>query len=203
MTTTSRIRVMATLAACLVGVGLLAGCAASHSPKPAPSPSRTDSPRADPPTPTPTPTPTATPTPVTLTCDQVLTAQQLYDYNPNFGDDPGYKPAAGSLPAQAVQFGGVACGWLNQTSKSVLEASVATPTDDQLTQLGNAAVTSSHVVPTYGSPPLLGYFTISNGAGVAQVFTGKWWIVVSSKDFLEPGDAQPAMSAVLQNLPKG
>jgi len=150
-----------------------------------------------------TPTPTATPTPVTLTCDDLLSRQQLYDFNPNFGDDPGYKAADGTLSAKVVQEAGISCGWLNQTSKSVLEVAVATPTKDQLTQAMNAAVKDSNVVPTYGVPPqVTGYFTAASGSGIAEAFTGAWWVVVTSKDFLEPGDAQPVMAAVLQNLAK-
>jgi hypothetical protein len=204
MTTTLRFRVIASLGACLVGAGLLSGCAGNDAPKTTHSATRSSAPDTNGATSSATPTPTETPTPVNLTCDQLLTAQQLYDYNPNFGTDPGYKPAAGGPTATAVQYGGVSCGWLNQTSKSVLEVAVAMPTRDQLTQLTNAAVSGSHVVPTYGVPPTAtGYFNASAGGGVAQVFTGKWWVVASSKDFFEPGDAQPVMSAVLQNLPKG
>lgn len=206
MTSTPRIRVIASLAACLTGAMLLSGCAGTHAPGSTARPTASaaqQSPSAAPSI-TAAPTPTETPTPVTLTCQQLISAQQLYDYNPNFGADPGYKPAAGSKSATAVHDGGVACGWMNQTSKSVLEVAVATPTKDELTTAMNDAVQNSHVVPTYGVPPTVtGYFDASSGGGVAEAFTGKWWVVVSSKDFLEPGDAQPVMSVVLQNLPKG
>ncbi|MEO8907634.1 MAG: iron ABC transporter ATP-binding protein [Microbacteriaceae bacterium] len=153
---------------------------------------------------TPTPTPSDPPTPVTLTCDQVVTAQQLYDFNPNYGPDPGYKPTTGTNPAAAVAMKGLACGYLNQTSNAVIEVAVANPAASALSGLKDAAASSSNVVPTYGVPPSVeGYFTVSAGVGEAQVFSGGYWVILRSADFAEPGDPGPLVAAVLANLPKG
>lgn len=133
-----------------------------------------------------------------LTCDQILTPQQMYNYNPNFGDDPGYKPAAGSLAAKAVADKGVACAWLNQTSGVVIQISVAQPDAANLTAQENSAVTTSTAVPTYGVPQ--GYY--STARGEAQVFTGAYWItaVAPTTTFTEPGDPAQLIQNVQQNL---
>jgi hypothetical protein len=207
MAATTRLSRAARLTAAVVagslGLAMLAGCTgAPDSQKTSHSPSAAAT-HSSKPTPSSTPTPTETPTPVALTCDQIVSAQQLYDFNPNYGADPGYKPEDGGLTAKAVADAGVSCGFMNQTSRSVVEVAVATPTDSQLTALKNAAVTDSNVVPTYGAPPAVeGYFGVSGGAGQAQVFTGKYWVVVSSTDFAEPGDPQPLVASVLSNLPQ-
>ena len=137
-------------------------------------------------------------TPVTVTCDELVTPQQMYDFNPNFGDDPGYKPAAGSLAATAVADKGIACAWLNQTSGVVIQISVAKPDTANMTALEDAAVTSSTAVPTYGVPQ--GYF--STARGEAQVFTGPFWIaaVAPTNTFGEPGDPAQLLQYVQQNL---
>ncbi|WP_426623494.1 iron ABC transporter ATP-binding protein [Leifsonia sp. McL0607] len=150
---------------------------------------------------TPTPTPTLPPTPVALTCDQIVTADQLYAYNPNFSADPGYAPKAGSLEKQIADWKGVTCAWQNQTSGDVVQIAVAQPPADQLESLKNAAITAAQPVPTYGTPPQVeGYFKAGQ-PGQVQIFRGPYWIVAESTAFFEPGDAAPLMHSVLGNLP--
>ncbi|CAM5526148.1 iron ABC transporter ATP-binding protein [Leifsonia shinshuensis] len=152
-------------------------------------------------TPTPTPTATVPPTPVTLTCDQVLTADQVYAYNPNFSKDPGYAPTAGTLEKQVADWQGVTCAWKNQTSGDVVQIAIAMPPSDKLEGLKNTAITVAQPVPTYGTPPQVeGYFKPGT-AGQVQVFRGKYWVVAESTAFFEPGDAAPVMQSVLGNLP--
>lgn len=151
--------------------------------------------------PKPVATPSDPPTPVSLTCDQILSPDQLQAFNPDFAADPGYTPKTGSKAAQIASYKGVVCGFLDQTSNSVIEVAVAKPSAGQLTAQKNTAITRSHVVPTYGIPPKVeGYFTVSSGIGEVQVFTGGWWLVVSSQDFAEPGAPQPLVASVVQNL---
>lgn len=196
----------------------LAGCtpdAASPTVKPSGSPATSASPSAsagasdapsDDVTDTPTPTPTPTPKPegmaVSLDCDQVLTPDDMYAFNPNFGMAPDYKPAGGSAAETAAKYDGVACGWSNQTSGEVIAVSVAQPNDVLMTQLKDAAIAQSTPVPTYGTPPSLeGFFTNAGGQGEAQLFTGKYWVALNSSAFFEPGDAQSLAATVVSHLP--
>ena len=151
---------------------------------------------------TPTPKPSDPPTPVTLTCDQIVTADQLYAYNPNFGADPGYQPKDGSLEKKIADWKGATCAWQNQTSGDVIEVAIAQPPASELEGLKNAAVTAATPVPTYGVPPEVeGYFK-QGTAGQVQVFRGAYWIVADSTAFFEPGDAAPLMQDILANVPK-
>ena len=204
-TTTRRFSLVATLTLTgLAAAVALAGCAPSASP--APSASRTagganSAPATPPKTPLPVATPTAPTTPVGLTCDQVVTADQLYAYNPNFGVDPDYAAEGGSLEKKIVDWKGVSCGWLNQTSKEVIQIAVAKPPVDVMESLKNAAITDSKPVPTYGVPPQVeGYFKPGK-TGQVQIFRGPYWIVAESTTFFEPGDAAPLMQNVLGNVP--
>lgn len=197
----------------VASVTLLAGCAAAHpsastSPKPSTSTGSAtsgtkpgDAPGASA---TPSATPTPEPTPVTLSCDQLLTPQQLYSFNPNVGADPGYKPKSGSLVAKVAGRKGTACGWLNQTSNETVEFAIARPAASEVTDLKDAAISTSHAVPTYGVPPEVeGYFQPGDDAGVVQVFSRGYWIVGSSPTFLEPGDPAELVADILGNLPAG
>lgn len=187
----------------VIGCALtLSACAPSASP----AASASSSPTATAggvtsPTPTPTPTPTDPPTPVGLTCPQVLTPEQLYAFNPNYGVDPGYTPKDGSLEAKIADWKGSTCAWKNQSSGDVIEIAVAHPPASALEGLKNAAITTSNPVPTYGVPPQVeGYFK-SGTAGQVQVFRGPYWIVAESTAFFEPGDVAPIMQDVLANVP--
>ncbi|MGO4689253.1 iron ABC transporter ATP-binding protein [Glaciibacter sp. 2TAF33] len=182
----------------------LAGCSPAPSPAATSSaPAATDGATSDPEvTPTPTATPEAPNTPVTLDCDQVLSPDDVYAFNPNFGTAPAYKPEGGSVAETAVKYDGVACGWSNQTSGEVIAVSVAQPSETRLTQLKDKAIAQSSPVPTYGTPPAIdGFFSATSGTGTAQVFSGAYWVTLSSVAFFEPGDVQQLAAAVVSHLP--
>jgi hypothetical protein len=196
------------LATGTVAVVALTACASGSNPGSSPSaasPSSTpqstpDATQTQEPTATPTPTPTAAGTPVTLSCDQVLTLDDIYAFNPSYGTAPGFEPtiAAGET---AADYDGLNCGLLNQSSGGMIEVSVTQPNDVLLAQLKNEAINSSQIVPTYGTPPAVeGYFSVAGGPGVAQVFTPTYWITVGSTEFIEPGDAEALVSAAVSNL---
>lgn len=149
---------------------------------------------------TPTPTPTPSGDPVGLSCDEVLSPEDIYKFNPNFGTAPNYEPSG--VVASAASYGGVACGWLNQSSRALLEVSVATPADASLEDLKNQAALAGKAVPTYGTPPEVeAYFSKSGETGTVQVFTDDgYWVVVSSVVIFEPGDAQKLITMIRQNL---
>ena len=198
-----RLRVGLALATGALALVLLAGCtseaASTSTPSSSPNGVATEVPTESS---TPTPTPEAAGTPVTISCDQILTADDVYLFNPNVGTAPDYEPAAGSAAETAVSYDGVACGWLNQTSNEIIEISIAQPNDILMSDLKNKAVIESNAVPTYGTPPAVaGYFTNSSGPGQAQIFAGKYWVVADSVVFFEPGDAQQLIATVVSHLP--
>ncbi|HEU4757899.1 MAG TPA: iron ABC transporter ATP-binding protein [Agromyces sp.] len=183
---------------------LLAGCTlpgAGPSTSDGPAASGTDAPGGSE-APVPTPEPTEEPIPFEIACDALLTADQLYAFNPNVGADPGYQPSGGDIASLVEEDAGTACGYLNQTSGEIIEVGVATPTTAAGEARRNQAALSSKPVPTYGTPPdVEGYFTQAGGTGEAQVFHGPYWIVIQSPALFEPGDAQQLVSSVLANLP--
>jgi hypothetical protein len=184
-------------------VALLAGCApgpADATGTDAPSGAATAAASA---TATSEPTETAEPaTPFAIDCDALVTPDQLYAFNPNFGAAPDYEPTAASVVTAVEDDEGTACGYLNQTSGELIEIAVATPTEQAGETRRNDAALTSKPVPTFGTPPdVEGYFLQTGGAGEAQVFHGPYWVVIDSAALFEPGDAEQLVSAVLANLP--
>jgi hypothetical protein len=189
----------------LLAVLGLAGCTAEASPNPEPSASASTDPSVAPSAePTTEPTATIVPgTPITLACEELLTPQDIYDFNANVSTDPGFAPAEGSLAAAAVADNGIACGYLHQTSGELMSFALSQPSPEQLTLALNAAATASQPVPTYGAPPAVtGFFRVVGGAGEVQVFTPTYWLTASSTMFFEPGDADQLVRAALSHLPQ-
>jgi hypothetical protein len=188
-------RAVPAVSAALVAIALLAGC----TPQPTPTePAGGPNPSGDP-TGEPAPSMTAQPTgtPVSQSCDDLVSAETIYIYNPNFGLID-FTPAEGSVAESAVAYNGVACRWQNQTSGDNIDLSVAHLDEASLTALKNTAFETSELVPTYGDEA---YFSVgSNGVGTAQVFDGPYWIVVESPAFFEPGDATEIVDSVIAGL---
>ncbi|ODA90560.1 iron ABC transporter ATP-binding protein [Leifsonia xyli subsp. xyli] len=183
----------------LASAAALAGCA--PTPAPTSTPGKTANAKTAPAAPaTPAAAPTDPPTPLAIACDALVTAQQLYAFNPNVGSAPDYSPKTGSLEKRIAEWKGTACAWQNQTSDQLIEIAVARPPANQLEGLKNAAITDAQPVPTYGAPPIEGYFKAGT-SGQVQIFRGTEWIVAESAAFFEPGDAAQLMANVLANIP--
>lgn len=189
-------RLVVPLAVTALAVAALSGCV------PTPSPSRTatasasasDTPSASP---TPSPTPSVVSTPITIGCNTLLTPDDVYAFNPNFGLITSWTPKSGSAAATAKSEQGLACRWQNQTSRDTIDVSVAHLDAATIESLKNDAVEKSTMVPTYGDEA---YFSVSGGVGTAIVFQGDYWLVATSVDFLEPGDPADLITAALGAL---
>jgi hypothetical protein len=181
--------------ALLLGLVFLAltGCAAEL---PLPLPTFTGSP-----TPSASPTESAVPenagTPIGLSCDELVSPQAMYDYNPNFGLNDSYVPAAGSAAARILDFNGLACSWVNQTSGEMIAVSVADLPAATLSKIKGDLTASSKPVTAFGPS---GYFTVASGKGAADALNGPYWVDASSTAFGEAGDAQPIVAAALNGL---
>jgi hypothetical protein len=163
----------------------------SHSPSASPSEST--------PPASPSPTASVTATPVTTACGKLISADTIYAFNPNFVLLSSWSPTAGTAAAQARQYRGVACRWENETSKDVIDLSVADLDHASIESLKNQAVDKSTLVPTYEGADE-GYFAVAGGVGTAIVFVKGYWIVLTSQQFAEPGDAGDLVASVLAAL---
>ena len=188
-------RSLVTLAVASLALAALAGCVLQTGGDPTTAPTTGAS---ETPEPTTAPTDQPTGTPIGKTCDQLVSPDTIYLLNPNFSALDTFQPTSGTPAASALQYGGVACRWTNDTNGQNIDVSVAQLDDDSLTALKNTAYADSEMVPTYGDEA---YFTVGgDGVGVAQVFQGSYWIVAASPVFFEPGDATEIIESVIQAL---
>ena len=188
------------LAGCVPKPGVSASpkpSSSSHSSAPGPSvsPSASATPSSSPSTP-------AAATPTKIPCDTLISAQGVYDFNPNFGLDSGFSPKSGTAAATAVADKGTACSWLNQTSADTFAIAVARPAAAELASLKTTAATGT-AVPGLGDAA---HFSTSGAVGRVDVFRGAYWLVATSvyfgsaTDFGSGTDANKLVTAALGAL---
>jgi hypothetical protein len=198
-TSAPRNRLRALLLAALVasGAGVLSGCA----PEPGLA-GPTDGPSA-----TTTPSGTLPPTEQPdlgepgPECGEVLTAEDVYAFNPNMSAVAAPAPVEGSLAAEAASLDGTVCRWSNNTSNVSVDVAVAVPGESDLADRRSAAESGATRVHAFGDAPVEeGYFDVEGSVGTAQVFENGRWIVLSSPMFGEAADVEPLVTAILANL---
>lgn len=195
-------RPLAVLAAAALGVVLFSGCTPADEPEPSNEPSASASA-----TPEPSATPSVEPSeaavmsqPLDITCDELITLDDMYAFNPNVSAVADAAPKKDSKAGVIAGMNGLTCQWINNSSSETIDIAVAKLTDDQLTALKNLAVTESKQVPTYGTPPVEGYFQVIGQEGEAQVFSGSYWVTLRAISFFEPGDAEQLAEAAIEHL---
>jgi hypothetical protein len=145
----------------------------------------------------PEPTATAAPQPIDVTCEQLIDADTMYSFDPNYALLDSFEPSPGSVGADQVAAGGVACRWVRESGGGTIDLSVAAYTDEQIVELKNEAFAESQMVPTYGEEA---YFEVENDKGTAIVFQGRYRLVISSVAFFEPGEPTQLIESALAAL---
>ncbi|HWH26344.1 MAG TPA: hypothetical protein VNT53_06845 [Pseudolysinimonas sp.] len=185
----TRRRLTPPLAVAALALALFAGCA--------PTPVATTEPTGpNPGTPPPAgptvaPPTGATSTPVTQTCNDLVSPDTMYDFNPNFGLLDDFTPAKSSAGARATQYKGLACRWQNQTSGEVVDLSVAHFDAGTTASLHETAAKGT-AVPALGDA----FFTSEGSVGAVTVFNSGYWIVLESPYFGTGEDATTLVASV-------
>lgn len=149
---------------------------------------------------TPAPTPQASgSTPVHLACADLVPPAVAQGLAKGYAPVPGYTPAPDSPVAHLAALDGTVCAWQDASTGHMLEVAVAQPSPADDLALKNDLVERSNSVPTYHEEA---YFQVTNGVGEVDDFHGPYWMVASSQDLYEPGDAAQLVAAVDAALDK-
>lgn len=184
-------------AAFLVGVVGLTGCIPVVDTPPASSPTVG---------PTTTTSPSAGPSPsdgqqdsaisVSIPCGSVISAQRMYDFNPNFALLTSFTPDSGSVAARAAGDDGTVCRWVHETSSATIDVSIARPASAELQSI-LATAAGGTPVNDVGDEA---FFTVIDGIGTTQAFTGPFWVTVASEYFSSPFDAIDLVNAAMTSI---
>jgi hypothetical protein len=191
----SRVRCAALVAGTVAVLVALTGCVDEGSEPTLPTESPT--PTASTPTPTPTASATTEPDPIAISCRDLVAPDAVYAFDPNYALVDGWTPPGGSPAAEALAAGGVTCQWVRESGGGTIDLSVARLSDDAILAKKNEAFAESQMVPTYGEEA---YFEVEEGVGTAIVFEGRYWLVISSVGFAEPGEPTGIIESALGAL---
>lgn len=128
-------------------------------------------------------------------CTELVDADAVYAFDPNFALVGPFEPDAGTAAARALDEGGVVCRWLRESGGYTIDVSAARLSPAELTELKDEAYATSEMVPTYGEEA---YF--DPATGTATVFEGEYWLVVTSPVFAEPGEPTDIVDSALAAL---
>ncbi|CAN5198443.1 hypothetical protein BH09ACT3_BH09ACT3_09630 [soil metagenome] len=187
-------RIGALAAASAVLVAVMSGCAVREEIPTGPNPG----PAVPTSNPSITPTVPAGGTTLDVSCVELVSAQTVYDFNPNYGLIDGFSPAAGTPQAQAIRDGGVACEWMNQTSGDTIVLGASSPGVTVLADLKESAASGTPVAGVGEAA----YFSSKDGIGRVDAFDAENWVVVSSRAFGAAEDAQTFVVSALKALPQ-
>ena len=150
------------------------------------------------------PTATSTPAkgqPIGLTCSELMSVQDLYQFNANFSFNSSVVPAPGSLDEKIVQEQGISCGYVNLSSGENIVLSVAKLSPSEISDQVTETKKTSAPTDAYASFATNGAFFVSQGgAGNITLFSNTYWISVTSTWFAQPEDALKFLDAPLMKL---
>ena len=166
-------------------------------PVPSSSPTVGTSTATSTPKPSPTPTTSAEAIPYSAQCDQLLTSEVIYAFDPNFALLGSFDPAPGSLAAEVQAAGGTLCRWIHSTSSVTVDVAIADlPAEAsaaKIAELTGAGLSVSDFGPN-------GFFGVEGDAGRAQAFPSHYWVTLVSPIFSVPGDAASLMGSLTSAL---
>lgn len=129
---------------------------------------------------------------VSIDCDELVTLQELYDWNPNVSVDPSHQPTESGL--RALDLGGTSCGWVNQTSGVRFDLALVS-----LFSAGANAARSELAAGRVAG--LEAYFARSEGVGKVDAFYESYWLTIESSEFVASEDAEALIAFVVNGLP--
>lgn len=133
---------------------------------------------------------------LSINCESLLSAETLYEFNPNVGANPEHSPSARGVEAQS--YGGLTCGWVNQTSGDTISISLARFDEPSLGVVRATAVSREGAEPV--GDGIEGTLRRVNGAGALEVFEDSYWIVLESRMIVEAKDSATLITEITANL---
>lgn len=134
-------------------------------------------------------------------CEQVLSLQSLYDFDPNLALTPEVKASMGTIGTQQESLGAVSCLLTNLSSQENIQVVVskldAASTQHQSEVIATPTTGAQSYQVASGVP---GLFIQTDGVGTAQFMSGNYWVSLTSKTFTSGVQASPLSYVIWSNL---
>ena len=139
--------------------------------------------------------------PIDISCDQALSLQSLYEFDPNLALTPNHKTLFGSIGAQQEALGAISCLLTNLSSQEEFQV-VITKLDvasekHQVSVISNPMTGDTAYQVSSGVP---GLFSTADSVGTAQFMAGKYWVSISSKSLSSGVQFSPLSYLIWNNI---
>lgn len=191
----------------LVGSLVLNGCANTDDLTPSPAISKSKQSTTESKSSSPLP---SSPTPsvftlkadlIDITCEEALSLQSLYDFDPNLALTPNHKTIFGSTGAQQESLGAVSCLLTNLSSQEETQVVITKLNESSAkhhySAVENPAAGESAYQVSSGVP---GTFTTADSVGTAQFMAGNYWVSIASKSLTNGVQASPLSFLIWNNI---
>jgi hypothetical protein len=138
--------------------------------------------------------------PLNKSCDELMSAQSLYDFNPNFSFDASGKTLETNSSSEISNLGGIDCVYLNLTSQQTIQLGVAHISEDGLKTLGSEREKIPGVKFEKTPEGYLTFFYTESGVGVLDVTVGQYLISLASSGFEKASDASEFLTPIVKGL---
>lgn len=154
------------------------------------------------------PSPSSTPSaftlksdPIDITCEQALSLQSLYDFDPNLALTPNHKTIFGSIGAQQESLGAVSCLLTNLSSQEETQIVITKLNDESAKHERSAfAEPAGGETAFQVSSGVPGIFSAFDGVGTAQFMAGNYWVSIASKALSNGVQASPLSFLIWNNI---
>lgn len=205
---TKVLKALGTTGLILVGSLVLTGCADTSGSIASPAISKSKSTASVSKSNSKAPSPSSTPSaftlkadPIDITCEQALSLQSLYDFDPNLALTPNHKTIFGSTGAQQESLGAVSCLLTNLSTQEEIQI-VITKLNDESAKHERSAFAEPAVGETafQVSSGVPGIFSAIDGVGTAQFMAGNYWVSIASKALSNGVQASPLSFLIWNNI---
>ena len=132
-------------------------------------------------------------------CEEVISLQELYDFNPNFALDQTSPALSKEIVNNFDSVQGLTCVYKNLTNGELIQLSLAKISDASIPYLkqllSESGQNTGNISVSEDSS-----FTSQDGIGTSQILFRNYWISVSSQSFLSPSDAEQFVAPLLKRL---
>ena len=192
----------------LVGSLVLTGCANTAGSASSPAISKSKPTSSESKSSTQAPSSSSTPSafsmkadPIDITCEQALSLQSLYDFDPNLALTPNHKTIFGSTGAQQESLGAISCLLTNLSSQEEFQVVITklneTSAKHQNTAVANPGAGETAYQVSSGVP---GIFTTADSVGTAQFMAGNYWVSIASKSLTNGVQTSPLSYLIWNNI---
>lgn len=137
---------------------------------------------------------------LSLSCDDLLTVEELYTYNPNFALDRELAPIFSSTAKEFEGYKGITCSYLNLSSGNIIQISVAKLDPPSSLKVQDKLLSSNNSAEQDPANETTTLFSMNGDTGNLTLLRNSYFISVHSNQFAQQEEAMKFVTPILAKL---